>query len=81
MPRDATREQTPLKSTDPVATPKMNQDWRQIRDRIKAMWPGQEFDDARMKKARGSLRQMVTLIHEKTEEPRLQIRRKIAAVM
>ncbi len=64
-----------------MATPKMNQDWRQVRDRIKAMWPRQEFDDSRMKKTRGSLRQMVTLIHEKTEEPRLQIRRKIVAVM
>ena len=64
-----------------MATPKMNRDWHEIRDRIKSMWPGQEFDDARMKKTRGSLRQMVTLIHEKTEEPRLQIRRKIVAVM
>ena len=45
------------------------------------MWPGQEFDDKRMKKTRGSLRQMVTLIQEKTEEPRPQIRRKIVAVM
>ena len=64
-----------------MATPKMNRDWQTIRDRIKSMWPRQEFDDKRMKKTRGSLRQMVTLIQEKTEEPRPQIRRKIVAVM
>ena len=64
-----------------MATPKMNRDWREIRDRIKAMWPRQEFDDARIKKTRGSLRQMVTLIQQKTDEPRPQIRRKIVAVM
>ena len=64
-----------------MATPKMNRDWQTVRDRIKSMWPRQEFDDKRMKKTRGSLRQMVTLIQEKTEEPRPQIRRKIVAVM
>ena len=64
-----------------MATPRMNDSWRRLRDRIKAMWPEQEFDDKRMKKTRGSLRQMVTLIHEKTDEPRLAIRRKIAAAM
>ena len=64
-----------------MATPKMNRDWRETRDRIKALWPRQDFDDDRLKKTRGSLRQMVTLIHEKTEEPRALIRRKIGAVM
>ena len=64
-----------------MATPKMDRDWQTIRDRIRSMWPRQEFDDKRMRKTRGSLRQMVTLIQEKTEEPRPQIRRKIVAVM
>lgn len=64
-----------------MATPKMNQDWKRIRDRIKAMWSNEEFDDKRMKKTRGSLRQMVTLIQEKTDESRAEIRRKIVAVM
>ena len=59
----------------------MNRDWRRIRDRIKAMWEDQEFDDKRMKKTRGSLRQMVSLIQTKTGEPRADIRRKIIAVM
>lgn len=64
-----------------MATPKMNRDWRRIRDRIKAMWDDVEFDDKRMKKTRGSLRLMVNLIHNRTEEPRAQIRKKIVAVM
>jgi len=64
-----------------MATPKMNRDWRRLRDRIKAMWSDVEFDDARMKKTRGSLRQMVSLIHERTDEPRPQIRKKIVAVL
>ena len=64
-----------------MATPKMNNDWRRLRDRIKAMWETEEFDDKRMKKTRGSLRQMVSLIQEKTDEPRAEIRRKIVAVM
>ena len=64
-----------------MATPKMNNDWRRLRDRIKAMWSDVEFDDKRMKKTRGSLRQMVTLIQERTDETRAQIRQKIVAVM
>ncbi|MEM0961575.1 MAG: hypothetical protein AAGK21_03395 [Bacteroidota bacterium] len=59
----------------------MNDSWRRIRDRIKAMWPERDFDDKRMKKTRGSLRQMVTLIQEKTDESRADIRRKVVAVM
>ena len=64
-----------------MATPKMNRDWRQVRDRIKAAWPTADFDDKRMKKARGSLRQMVNLVHERTEAPRDSIRRRIAAMV
>lgn len=64
-----------------MATKKMDQDWRRIRDRIKERWSEVDFKDKNMKKARGSLRKMVTLIHEKTGEPRPQIRRGIIAVM
>ncbi|MAQ92527.1 hypothetical protein B1759_13680 [Rubrivirga sp. SAORIC476] len=64
-----------------MATPKMNNDWRRLRDRIKAMWSDVEFDDKRLKKTRGSLRQMVSLIQERTDETRAQIRQKIVAVM
>ena len=64
-----------------MATEKMNRDWRRVRDRIKKVWSDVEFDDKAMKKTRGTLRQMVSLIHEKTDEPRADIRRKIVAVM
>ena len=64
-----------------MATPKMNRDWRQVRDRIKQTWSDTEFDDKKMKRTRGSLRQMVNLIHARTDEPRAEIRRKVVAVM
>ena len=64
-----------------MATPKMNRDWRQVRDRIKQVWSDTEFDDKKMKKTRGSLRQMVNLIHARTDESRAEIRRKVVAVM
>ncbi|HLT46589.1 MAG TPA: hypothetical protein VK002_05120 [Rubricoccaceae bacterium] len=64
-----------------MATEKMNQDWRRLRDRIKGIWSEVAFDDHDMKQTRGNLRQMVTLIHEKTGESRPDIRRKIAAVL
>ena len=64
-----------------MATPRMNRDWRTVRDRIKALWADVDFDDKRMSKARGGLRKMVSLIHEKTGEPRVDIRRKISTVV
>jgi hypothetical protein len=64
-----------------MATEKMNRDWRDLRDRIKGLWSEVEFEDQNLKQTRGSLRRMVTLIHEKTGEPRLAIRKKIVAVM
>ena len=64
-----------------MATEKMNQDWRRLRDRIKRAWSEVDFDDQALKKTRGTLRQMVSLIQEKTGEPRAAIRQKIIAVM
>ena len=64
-----------------MATEKMNQDWRRLRDRIKGQWSDVEFDDRTLKSTRGSLRQMVSLIHEKTGEDRISIRRTIMSVM
>ena len=49
-----------------MATKKMNRDWQRVRDRIKGVWSDIDFDDANMKKTRGSLRQMVNLVHERT---------------
>ncbi len=64
-----------------MATERMNRSWRKIRDRIKEAWPEEEFEDTNMKKTRGSLRKMITLIEAKTGEPRPEIRSKIVAVM
>lgn len=64
-----------------MATPKMNRDWQRVRDRIKRTWSDVEFDDKKMKKARGGLRRMVSLIQSKTGEPRADIRQRIAAIM
>ena len=64
-----------------MATPKMNDDWKRVRDRVKRTWSDVEFDDKKLKRVRGSLRQMVSLIHAKTDETRQEIRRKVVAVM
>lgn len=64
-----------------MATRRMDEDWRRIRDRIKAIWSDVEFQDSNLKRARGSLQRMVSLIHKKTQEPRPVIRRKIMAAM
>lgn len=64
-----------------MATERMNRSWHRIRDRIKGMWSDAELNDTALKQARGNLRQMVTLIHERTGEPRKDIRRKIITVM
>lgn len=64
-----------------MATPKMNRDWKQVRDRVKQTWSNVEFDDKNMKRVRGSLKQMVSLIQSKTDEKRADIRRKVIAVM
>ncbi|MDT7855253.1 general stress protein CsbD [Rubrivirga sp. S365] len=59
----------------------MNRDWHRVRDRIKARWSTVEFDDKAMKQTRGGLKQMVSLIHHKTGEPRAEIRKKVAAAL
>ena len=64
-----------------MATPKMNRTWKRIRDRIKATWSDVEFDDKNLKRTRGSLRQMVSLIQARTGEPRADIRRKVVAAL
>ena len=64
-----------------MATKRMDEDWGRIRERIKGLWEDVEFKDQNMKKTRGSLRKMVSLIHQKTGDPRAEIRRKVMAVM
>ncbi len=64
-----------------MATKRMNEQWYRIRDRIKQAWDDAEFDDQEMKKTRGNLTKMVNLIHEKTGDPRPQIRQRVVGLM
>ncbi|MDX1548716.1 MAG: general stress protein CsbD [Rhodothermales bacterium] len=59
----------------------MNDSWRQVKAQIKAIWSEADFGEKEMKKARGDMRKMVNLIHEKTGEPRNEIFRKISAII
>ncbi|NND70193.1 MAG: general stress protein CsbD [Rhodothermales bacterium] len=62
-----------------MATDRMNENWRRVREQIEAIWSDHDFGDKEMKKARGNLNKMVELIHEKTGEPRNEIMQKIIA--
>lgn len=64
-----------------MATEKMNEDWRRIRDQIKDIWDDADFDNKQMKRARGDFTKIVGLIHDKTEEPIEEIRRKMSAIL
>ena len=62
-----------------MATDRMNENWRRVKEQIEAIWSDHDFGDKEMKKARGNLNKMVELIHEKTGEPRNEIMQKIIA--
>ena len=64
-----------------MATEKMNEDWRRIRDQIKDIWDDTDFDDKQMKRARGEMDKIMGLIHDKTGEPIEEIRRKMSAIL
>ncbi len=64
-----------------MATEKMNEDWRRIRDQIKDIWDDADFDNKQMKRARGDFTKIVGLIHDKTEESIEEIRRKMSAIL
>ena len=64
-----------------MATKRMNDSWRQVKNQIQTIWGDVDFEDKEMKRARGSLPKMVNLIHEKTGEPREAIIRKMGAVL
>ncbi len=64
-----------------MATEKMNEDWRRIRDQIKDIWDETDFDDKQMKRARGELDKIMGLIHDKTGESIEEIRRKMSAIL
>jgi len=64
-----------------MATPRMDQRWYRIRDRIKTVYTGADLNDQEMRRARGNLRKMVNLIHEKTGDDPAEIRRTVTALM
>lgn len=59
-----------------MATEQMENSWVRIKTQIQTFWG--EFDEKEMKKARGSLPKMVSLIHEKTGEDKNSIIQKIS---
>lgn len=64
-----------------MATQRMNESWRQVKSQIESIWSEAEFGDKEMKKARGDMRKMVKLIHEKTGESQSEIFQKISAII
>jgi len=64
-----------------MATEKMNEDWRRVRDQIKDIWDETDFDDKQMKRARGDMEKIMGLIHDKTDESIEEIRRKMSAIL
>ncbi|MBT3449637.1 MAG: general stress protein CsbD [Bacteroidetes Order II. Incertae sedis bacterium] len=64
-----------------MATQAMNDSWARVVDHIKTIWAEHEFEDAEMKKVRGSLPKMVSLIHDKTGESKPEITQKIVAFL
>lgn len=64
-----------------MATEAMNEEWRRIRDQIKEIWAEADFDDKQMKRARGEMKKIVGLIHDKTGEDPEEIRRKMSAIL
>lgn len=64
-----------------MATQRMNDSWTRVREQIESIWSEAEFGEKELKKARGDLKKMVNLVHEKTGEPRNQIFQKIAAII
>ncbi|MCY4223528.1 MAG: general stress protein CsbD [Bacteroidetes bacterium] len=64
-----------------MATERMNENWRQVCSQIESIWNEATFHEKEMKKARGNMRKMVQLIHDKTGEPKSEIFQKISAII
>ncbi len=58
---------------------RMESNWDRVRMQILSVWG--ELDEKDMKKARGDLNQMVSLIHETTGEDRALIMQKMATLI
>lgn len=63
-----------------MATNNMNDNWAYVKGQIEAIWRNTEFDDVEMKRARGNLRKMVSIIQEKTGESPVEIRQKMNSI-
>jgi len=57
----------------------MNQNWERMKTQIQSTWD--DLDDAELKKARGSLSQMVNLIVSQTGEDRQVVMQKMSAFL
>ena len=57
----------------------MNQNWERMKTQIQSTWDN--LDDAELKKARGSLSQMVNLIVNQTGEDRQVVMQKMSAFL
>ncbi len=58
---------------------RMESNWERVKKQILSVWG--ELDEKDMKKARGDLNQMVSLIHETTGEDRDLIMQKMATLI
>lgn len=57
----------------------MEQNWQRMKDQILSTWA--DIDETELKKARGSLGDMVALIHTQTGEERSTIMRKVSSFL
>ena len=64
-----------------MATEAMNESWARVMTQIQTIWSDQKFEETDLRKARGNLRKMVTLIQEQTGEEKADIVQKLSAVL
>ena len=64
-----------------MATEAMNESWARVMTQIQTIWSDQKFEETDLRKARGNLRKMVTLIQEQTGEEKADIVQKLSAFL
>ncbi len=62
-----------------MADQRMEDSWARVKTQITDMWG--DLDEKDLKKARGNLRKMVDVIHEKTGEDTSLIMQKMSAIV
>ena len=63
-----------------MANAQLDYSWQQVLSNIQAIWSNVEFDDKELRKTRGNLKKMVSLIHEKTGDNQSVILQKMHSV-